>query len=127
MSKSLLREGVLWGALLWLFGYVLSFALYAVAPINLLGWVVMPFALARTVWVAGTRVRGTAVVHYVLVGAIWTILAVVLDYILLVKLLHPADGYYKFDVYYTCCLLVPVIAGWQKAHMAQAPAAIPQL
>lgn len=123
MTKSLLREGVLWGVLLWLFGYLLGFALYAVVPMHLLGWVVMPFALALTIWVALQRVHGATLGHYLAVGAIWAVIAIVLDYFLLVQLLHPADGYYMLDVYlyYALCFLVPAVAGWWKTGRANEP------
>ncbi len=49
-------------------------------------------------------------------GLIWTVMAIFLDYIFLVKLLNPADGYYKLDVYlyYTITLILPIIVGWFK-------------
>lgn len=43
----------------------------------------------------------------------WTIIAIILDYFLLVKVFNPADGYYKFDVYlyYIFTFVLPLIAG----------------
>lgn len=114
--KSLLRDGVMWGAALWLFGYLLSFAAYAVVPVAYIGVAIMPFALAVTIWVALAKLNGARLAHYVAVGVIWAVLAVVLDYFLLVRLLHPADGYYKWDIYlyYVLCVAIPVAAGAWK-------------
>ena len=124
MTKAFLREGLLWGALLWLFGYLLSFALFFVVPMAFLGWIITPFGLALTIWVAFREVCGASLGHYMVVGVIWTVLAVVLDYLLLVKLLKPADGYYKLDVYlyYISTFAVPFLAGWWKLHRKAVPA-----
>lgn len=116
MTKSLLREGVVWGAGLWLFGYLLSFAAFAFVPVAYIGAAIAPFAFVATVWVATRHVEGPTLGYYAAVGAIWAVLAVVLDYVLLVQLLHPADGYYKFDVYlyYVLCFVIPFAAGWWR-------------
>jgi hypothetical protein len=124
MNKSLLREGVMWGALLWLFGYALSFVFYPFVPVAWLGLAVGPFALVVTIWVAFKKVNGPSLSHYALVGVIWTVLAVVLDYFLLVRLLKPADGYYKIDVYlyYVLTFAVPTAVGWWKLRRKAAAA-----
>jgi hypothetical protein len=46
---------------------------------------------------------------------IWMIMAVVLDYFFLVKMLNASD-YYKFDVYlyYILTFVLPVAVGWYK-------------
>jgi hypothetical protein len=45
-----------------------------------------------------------------------TVIAIVFDYVFLVKVLNPADGYYKLDVYlyYVFTLILPLIIGWLK-------------
>jgi len=47
---------------------------------------------------------------------IWTIIAVVFDYIFIVKLLKPLDFYYKLDVYlyYSLTFILPILVGWRK-------------
>jgi hypothetical protein len=52
---------------------------------------------------------------YIGLGVIWTIMAVVLDYFFLVKMLNASD-YYKFDVYlyYILTFVLPVAVGWYK-------------
>ena len=52
---------------------------------------------------------------YVGLGVIWTIMAVVLDYFFIVKMLNSA-GYYKLDVYiyYATTFALPVLVGLYK-------------
>ena len=116
MVNGLVRDGLVWGGLLWLLGYGLSFVLFFFVPMALLGWVVTPFALAVTVWVCFKKLRGSSLAHYAAVGVLWTLIAIGLDYSFIVKLLKPADGYYKLDVYlyYVLMLIVPVGIGWWK-------------
>ena len=118
MNKTLLRDAFGWGALLWLIGYVLGFVFFFLVPPAILGWFVMPIALAITLWVLVKKVKGTSLDYYAIVAAVWTVLAVVLDYFLLVKLLQPADGYYKLDVYlyYAMTLLLPLLIGALKTR-----------
>ena len=103
-----------------MFGYLLGFAFFFIVRPDTLGWAIAPFGLAVTIWVALKKVHGASLAHYAMIGAVWTLLAVVLDYFLLVKLLHPADGYYKADVYlyYALCFAVPVVVGWWKLRSA---------
>ena len=46
----------------------------------------------------------------------WLVIAIVLDYFLLVQLLKPAGGYYKLDVYidYLITLVLPAVVYWFK-------------
>ncbi len=46
----------------------------------------------------------------VLFGVAWGAIAIACDYVFLVKLLNPPDGYYKFDVYlyYLLMFALPV-------------------
>lgn len=115
MGKGLVRDGLVWGALLWLFGYLLGIVFFFVVPKDFLGWAIMPFGLTVTLWVVIKKIHSTSLTHYAAVGVIWAALAVVLDYVLLVKLFHPAD-YYKPDIflYYGLNLLLPLGIGWWK-------------
>ena len=118
MTKSLLRDALGWGFVLWLIGYALSFALFAFVPMALLGWVLTPICLAVTLWVLFKQVKGTSFGYYAVLALVWTALAVALDYFCIVKLLHPADGYYKADVYlyYGLTLLLPFAVGLYKSR-----------
>ena len=57
---------------------------------------------------------------FILARTIWAVLAIVLDYIFIVKLLAPVDGYYKLDVYlyYANCLLLPLAAAALRRNFA---------
>jgi hypothetical protein len=48
-------------------------------------------------------------------------MAVVLDYIFIVKAFGPPDGYYKLDVYvyYVLTCTIPIAVGWWKTRMPQ--------
>lgn len=116
MKKTFLKDSLGWGILLWLIGYVLGMALFFVVPVNLLGWIIMPIGIIITLWVLMKKVKGTSLEYYFGLGIVWAIIAVVFDYLFLVQLLKPADGYYKLDVYlyYGITLLLPIIIGLVK-------------
>lgn len=103
-----------WGIIIWLIGYVLGIALFSFVPTAMIGWVIAPIGFLVTLWVAFRRVQREGLGYYFLVAVIWTVLAVVLDYFLLVQLFKPADGYYKLDVYlyYSLTFLIPLGVGW---------------
>jgi hypothetical protein len=44
------------------------------------------------------------------------VIAVLGDYLFIVKAFKPADGYYKLDVYlyYVLTVIIPVAAGWRR-------------
>lgn len=110
---------MLWGFLLWLFGYILGFVLFFVVPTAYLGWVIMPLGIFFTLWVLSHKIPHTTLDHYIIIALIWTIIAIVCDYYLLVKVLHPADGYYKLDVYlyYLITFMLPII--YSTSHYVQ--------
>ncbi len=116
MNKRILKDGLLWGFVLWLVGYILGIILFVVVPHNLIGWVIMPFGILMTLGVLFKKVRSPSFQHYVIVGFIWTAIAIVCDYFLLVKVFKPSDGYYKLDVYlyYFLTLALPLLVGWKK-------------
>lgn len=116
LNKKFLKDSLLWGFLLWLFGYALGMVLFFVVPAAYIGWVITPFGVAFTIWVLLKKIDSKALSYYLLLGFIWMIMAIVLDYFLLVQLLKPADGYYKLDVYiyYIFTLLLPVAVGYWK-------------
>jgi hypothetical protein len=120
MNTQLLKEGLLWGTTLWLIGYVLGFIFFAFVPTSLIGWIIMPIGIVITVWVLLKYIKGSSLVYYVALGGIWTLIAVVLDYVLLVQLLKPADGYYKLDVYvyYALTFALPAMVYWFKPEIA---------
>jgi hypothetical protein len=116
MSKQLLKDSLGWGILLWFIGYVLGFVAFFIVPPAMIGWVVSPIATVITLWVLLKKVKSASMRDFAIIAVVWTVIAVALDYFLLVQLLKPADGYYKFDVYlyYVLTLLMPLAVGWWK-------------
>ena len=107
-----------WGFALWLIGYLLGFALFFVVPPSMLGWAIMPIGFAIAVFVSIKKIGGGKGTfgYYVPIAVVWTLLAIVLDYIFIVMMLNPADGYYKLDVYiyYALTFALPLAAGYWK-------------
>lgn len=108
---------LLWGFILWLIGYGLGFAFFAFVPKEQIGWYVMPLGIIVTLWVLLKKIKRESFTCYIGLGVIWTLMAVLLDYFFLVKMLKPADGYYKLDVYiyYALTFIMPILVGWRKS------------
>lgn len=104
-----------WGIGLWFFGYILGFVLFAFVPQNLIGWVIMPFGILATLWVLHKKIKSVDFNYYLKLSVIWTLIAIIFDYLFLVKLLKPV-GYYKFDVYlyYFLTFTLPLVVRWKK-------------
>jgi hypothetical protein len=121
-SIRLLEYALGWGIGLWLIGYVLGIALFAVVPNALIGWVIMPIGVAVTIAVL-LRVKAEPLWFYAILSIVWTALAVVLDYVFILKAFSPPDGYYKVDVYlyyvltFTLPLLVGAFRGSRTTHV----------
>lgn len=115
-KKKTFTNTIFWGFILWLIGYMLGFVFFSLVPTNFIGWLITPIGIIITLWVLLKKIKRDKFSYYIVLGAIWTIMAIVLDYIFLVKLLNPADGYYKLDVYlyYIITLILPIIVGWFK-------------
>lgn len=112
MTKNFfLRQVLGWGFLLWLIGYLLGFVFFAFVPAALIGWYVMPFGIVITCVVLWKWIRLDSMRDTILLGIGWSGIAAVCDYLFLVTLLNPPDGYYKLDVYlyYLLTLLLPLI------------------
>ncbi|MFH2063338.1 MAG: hypothetical protein ABIJ46_04265 [bacterium] len=117
MAKtSFLKDLLGWGFVLWLVGYILGFVFFALVPLTALGWVIMPFGVAVTLWVLLRKVRRGPFGRYVWIGLTWTVLAAALDYLFIVLLLRPEDNYYKPDVYiyYALTMVLPPLVGWWR-------------
>lgn len=115
-KKKIFLNTVFWGFILWLVGYVLGFIFFTFVPANYIGWLITPIGIIITLWVLFKKIKRDKFGCYIGLGVIWTIMAIILDYLLLVKLLNPVDGYYKLDVYlyYILTLILPIIVGWIK-------------
>jgi hypothetical protein len=114
-KKKTFLNTLLWGFTVWAFGYILGFVFFALVPKEVLGWYIMPFGIAFTLWVLLKKIKRAEFKCYIGLGVIWTIMAIILDYIFLVKMLS-ATNYYKLDVYvyYIITLVLPIIVGWYK-------------
>jgi hypothetical protein len=121
VNKQLLKDSQGWGFALWLIGYLLGIVLFTFLPTSVVGWVIMPVGIAITLWVLWKKIKGDSFRYYLIVAVVWTLIAVVLDYFLLVKLFNPADGYYKLDVYiyYAATFALPVIVGWNRRRVGK--------
>ena len=116
MNRQLVKDALGWGLVLWLIGYALGMILFAFVPVSLIGWIIMPIGTVIALWVSFRKVNGDTLRHYFLVALAWTLIAVLGDYLFIVKALKPADGYYKLDVYlyYALTLGIPIFAGWRR-------------
>lgn len=117
MKKQLLRDTFGWGFLLWLIGFALGMIFFSIVPVSMIGWFILPIGTAITLWVLVKKVAPGRLKRYIIIGVVWTLIAVVCDYFFLVKAFKPADGYYKLDVYiyYALTFLLPVIVGSRRA------------
>ncbi len=116
MNKQLVKDVLGWGIVLWVIGYILGFVFFFILPPALMGWAIMPIGVVITLWVLLKKVKSTDFGYYLVLGVFWTMIAVTLDYLFIVKALNPADGYYKLDVYlyYALTFILPLIVGWRK-------------
>ena len=116
MTKKGFKVFIGWGIILWLVGYVLGIVLFSMVPPSLIGWIIMPIGIIITLWVLLKKVQLASFQQFLLLAFSWTLIAIVFDYIFLVKIFKPADGYYKLDVYlyYIITFILPLIIGWNK-------------
>lgn len=110
MNKQLVKDSSIWGLVLWLIGYVLSFILFFMVSPMMIGWIIAPIGTLITVLVLFKKIKSNDFGYYLKLGIVWLILAVILDYFFIVKLLNPV-GYYKPAVYlyYGLTLTLPVL------------------
>lgn len=116
MNRQFFKDTLGWGFLLWLAGYILGIILFMIVPSAMIGWVILPIGIAMTLWVLLKKVQSHSFQYYLMLAGVWTLIAVVFDYAFLVQVFHPADGYYKPDVYlyYGLTFGLPLIVGWRK-------------
>lgn len=116
IDKQFFKDALGWGFLLWLLGYILGIIFFMIVPHSIIGWIITPIATIITLWVLIKKIKSFSLQYYLIVGIIWTILAIVLDYFLIVKAFKPEDGYYKLDVYlyYALTFILPIIIGLRK-------------
>lgn len=116
MERNLIKDGFVWGFLLWLIGFILGILFFMFLPKSMIGWAIMPIGIALSILVLLKLVKNGPLSYFLKIAIIWTAMAIIFDYLFLVQLFKPADGYYKLDVYiyYLSTFLLPLIAGWYR-------------
>jgi len=114
MNRQFLKNALGWGFLLWLVGYILGIIFFMIIPQEAIGFFILPIGAAFTIWVLIKKIKGDFN-HYLRLAIVWTLMAIVLDYIFIVKMFK-SDNYYKPDVYlyYFLTFALPLAVGWRK-------------
>lgn len=115
MTRQFLKDFLIWGLVLWLIGYLLSFVLFFIVPPLMIGWIIAPIGTVITLLVLFKKIKNNNFKYYLILAIVWTLIAITLDYIFIVKLLNPV-GYYKPAVYlyYFLTFTLPLFVGYKK-------------
>jgi hypothetical protein len=106
------------GTVLWLFGYLVSLALFFSPFAGIMGWIITavftPVTIVITWW--WFRARDLPLTYYTRVGLAWTVIAIIFDYLFIVSLFQAT--YYGPDVfvYYALTFLIPIGVGLYLAR-----------
>ena len=115
-TKAKLIDALGLGVGIWLIGYVASILLYSLVPNNLLGWILFVILTPVALYVAYLRFRKRkeSTGYYLIIAVVWTIIAIILDYLFIITLLH-SNNYYKIDVfvYYATTFIIPLLIGYR--------------
>ena len=116
MDKHFYKDAFVWGFVLWLIGYLLGMILFFFVPTDMIGWIITPIGIIITLWVLFKKIEGDSFHYYLYLAIAWTLIAIVFDYLFIVKALKPADGYYKLDVYlyYVFTFILPLAVYYRK-------------
>lgn len=117
MNKQFLKDSLGWGFVLWLIGYILGIVLFPFVSPSIIGWIISPIGTVITLWVLFKKVKQDSFQYYMSLSVIWTLIAVVCDYVFLVKAFKSV-GYYKLDVYvyYVLIFALPLLAGLRRKN-----------
>lgn len=115
MKRQIFIDTIGWGFGLWFFGYILGIAFFPFVPNHLLGWIIMPIGTVAALVVLG-GMREKKLHYYGRIAFSWTAIAIVFDYVLLVRLFN-VTSYYKPDifVYYAITFLLPLLVGLKRS------------
>jgi len=111
--KEWIKDTVGLGTGLWLIGYFLSLVLFFSPFASIIGWIITtvltPITFVITWW--WFRTRNLPLTYFIGIGLIWTVIAIVLDYLFIVQLFQTA--YYSLDVfvYYALTFIIPIGVG----------------
>ncbi|MDD5639221.1 MAG: hypothetical protein PHR47_00200 [Candidatus Pacebacteria bacterium] len=116
MNKQLLKDCLGWGLALWLIGYILGIVLFYVVPKDLIGYFIMPIGTIIMLWVLFKKIKSTSFTYYLILSFAWVLIAVVFDYLFMVKALNSGQSYYKADIYlyYILTFIIPLVVGCKK-------------
>lgn len=117
MTKRFFKEACIWGFVLWLIGYLMGIILFFIVPADMIGWLITPIGIVIMLWVLAKKIKGGSLRYYLQMAFVWTLLAIVLDYIFNVRLFNIGSSYYKADVYiyYAVTFLLPLVYGYKRA------------
>jgi hypothetical protein len=121
--KQWIKDTIGLGTGLWLFGYLASLLLFFSPFADIMGWIITavftPITIALAWW--WFRARDLPLTYYIVVGVAWTMIAIVLDYLFIVRLFQTT--YYEIDVfvYYALTFLIPVGVGLYLRHIQGRP------
>jgi hypothetical protein len=107
------------GILLWLIGYLTSIVLFFSPFAGMMGWIITlvftPITIAIVWW--WFQRRSLSISYYIIAGCVWTMVAIVFDYLCIVQLFQAT--YYGPDVflYYALTFLIPVGVGVYLVHI----------
>jgi len=123
--KNWIKDAVGLGMLLWLFGYVASLVLFFTPFVNNMGWIISVIFTPVTIVITWLwfRARDLPLLYFVKVGIVWTVIAIILDYLFIVQLFQAT--YYETDVfvYYALTFLIPVGVGLYLSWSREKPVA----
>ncbi len=95
--------------------------MFAIAPVSMIGWIILPIGTVIALAVLVKKVRGNNFQYYGLMAVAWTLIAIVFDYVFIVNCFirrtDTKDGYY---LYYVLTFVLPLLVGWRKsAHQSK--------
>ena len=113
-AKKRLVDVFVFGIMLWLMGFIGSLILFPFVSMDILGWILCIIFTPITILITYYRFRNRKMKFfcYFMTGVFWMLIAVLFDYLFIVKLFNASD-YYKLDVfvYYAFTLAIPVVIG----------------
>jgi len=113
-TKTKLIDTLGLGFVIWLIGYIASILLWGFISHDILGWVIFVIFIPLMAYMPYRRFRSRKETagYYLLVALAWLLIALVFDYLFIVKLFDAKD-YYKLDifVYYAVTFLAPLLIG----------------
>lgn len=122
-AKRLVIDALGFGGLLWMIGFTLGMVFFPFVAAEYLGIPILAILVPVTLVVAYYRLRRrpAPATHILIVAVMWLGIALLFDYLFLVKAFH-VSNYYDLDVvvYYGATLLVPLAAGF-AGRMTRAP------